>query len=135
MATTMSTGHSQEGNGLEQGKTAAQEALDGLDGREAILGMVFATSKVDINDLVPESEEAWHRRPCRDESWRSTNHFMDEGYWVWVIPLSTGNTSIGAVMMIIGTESMCAVMMPVIVLPAPGPLVTSTQAGRPVARA
>lgn len=53
--------------------------------------------RLDINDLVPESDEAWHRRPCAEERWRSTNHFMGDGYWVWVIPLSTGNTSIGAV--------------------------------------
>ncbi len=35
----------------------------------------------------------------------------------------------------IGTESMCAVMMPVSVFVAPGPLVTSTTPGLPVARA
>jgi hypothetical protein len=29
--------------------------------------------------------------------WRSTNHFMGPGYWAWVIPLGTGNTSIGLV--------------------------------------
>ena len=39
------------------------------------------------------------------------------------------------VITIMGTESMCAVMMPVTVLVAPGPLVTSTAAGLPVARA
>ena len=27
----------------------------------------------------------------------STVHFMDKGYWVWIIPLPTGNTSIGIV--------------------------------------
>jgi flavin-dependent dehydrogenase len=27
----------------------------------------------------------------------STVHFMDKGYWVWVIPLGSGNTSIGIV--------------------------------------
>ncbi len=29
--------------------------------------------------------------------WYSTNHFMGEGYWVWIIPLSSGSTSIGIV--------------------------------------
>ena len=29
--------------------------------------------------------------------WLSTNHLMGEGYWVWLIPLSTGSTSIGIV--------------------------------------
>ena len=37
--------------------------------------------------------------------------------------------------MIIGTESMWAVRMPVMVLVAPGPEVTSTTPARPVARA
>lgn len=27
----------------------------------------------------------------------STVHFMDKGYWVWIIPLPTGNTSVGIV--------------------------------------
>ena len=29
--------------------------------------------------------------------WLSTNHLMGEGYWVWLIPLATGSTSIGIV--------------------------------------
>lgn len=29
--------------------------------------------------------------------WLSTNHLMDKGYWVWLIPLASGNTSIGIV--------------------------------------
>jgi flavin-dependent dehydrogenase len=53
--------------------------------------------KFDINDMVPKSEEEWHRRPCAAQRWLSTNHFMGDGYWVWVIPLSTGMTSIGLV--------------------------------------
>jgi flavin-dependent dehydrogenase len=51
----------------------------------------------DINDMVPMSEEEWHRRPCHDQRRLSTNHFMGTGYWAWVIPLSTGYTSIGLV--------------------------------------
>ncbi|WP_279605363.1 NAD(P)/FAD-dependent oxidoreductase [Aetokthonos hydrillicola] len=31
------------------------------------------------------------------QRWFSTNHLMGDGYWVWVIPLITGNTSIGIV--------------------------------------
>jgi flavin-dependent dehydrogenase len=53
--------------------------------------------RFDINDLVPRSETGWHARPCAAERWRSTNHFMGPGYWAWVIPLATGNTSIGLV--------------------------------------
>lgn len=29
--------------------------------------------------------------------WLSTNHLMGKGYWVWVIPLASGSTSIGIV--------------------------------------
>ncbi len=45
---------------------------------------------------------------CEDNQWRmltgkvprrwlSTNHLMGEGYWVWLIPLASGSTSIGIV--------------------------------------
>ena len=29
--------------------------------------------------------------------WLSTNHLMGKGYWVWLIPLATGSTSVGIV--------------------------------------
>lgn len=29
--------------------------------------------------------------------WYSTNHFMGQGYWVWMIPLASGSTSVGIV--------------------------------------
>ncbi len=53
--------------------------------------------RLDINDMVPPSETEWHKRPCAALRWRSTNHFMGPGYWAWVIPLASGNTSIGLV--------------------------------------
>jgi 2-polyprenyl-6-methoxyphenol hydroxylase-like FAD-dependent oxidoreductase len=53
--------------------------------------------RFDISEMVPASETEWHRRPCAAQRWLSTNHFMGNGYWVWVIPLSTGMTSIGLV--------------------------------------
>ncbi|MFT7582322.1 MAG: flavin-dependent dehydrogenase, partial [Myxococcota bacterium] len=53
--------------------------------------------KLDINSLVPASAEEWHARPYAADRWRSTNHLMGNGYWAWIIPLSTGNTSIGVV--------------------------------------
>lgn len=52
---------------------------------------------LDINSLVPAEETAWHARPYASERWRSTNHLMGPGYWAWIIPLGTGNTSIGVV--------------------------------------
>lgn len=44
-------------------------------------------------------DHQWQQR-CTPmhERWRSTNHLTGPGYWVWVIPLSCGATSIGIVM-------------------------------------
>ncbi len=53
--------------------------------------------KLDINELVPESVREWHDVEWAQHRWRSTNHLMGPGYWAWIIPLSTGNTSIGVV--------------------------------------
>ncbi len=53
--------------------------------------------KVDVKDLVPESEHAWHARDPENIRWYSTTHFMGEGYWFWYIPLGTGHMSLGIV--------------------------------------
>lgn len=53
--------------------------------------------KLEPKDLVPASDEEWHRRDPDDIRWLSTNHLMGEGYWLWIIPLSSGKTSIGVV--------------------------------------
>lgn len=63
----------------------------------ASAGWFRIDGRFDITDIAPESERAWHEEPFASDRWRSTNHFMDEGYWVWVIPLSSGKTSIGVV--------------------------------------
>lgn len=52
--------------------------------------------RVDLESLVPRRNRAWHRR-TRASRWYSTNHFMGTGYWVWSIPLGSGNTSFGIV--------------------------------------
>ena len=53
--------------------------------------------RIDVRDLVPESERAWHARDPDHIRWLSTVHFMGTGYWLWLIPLSTGHTSVGVV--------------------------------------
>jgi flavin-dependent dehydrogenase len=53
--------------------------------------------KLDITEMVPESNREWHDAKWAKDRWRSTNHLMGPGYWAWVIPLGTGNTSIGLV--------------------------------------
>jgi flavin-dependent dehydrogenase len=52
--------------------------------------------KLDINSFVPKSNTTWHARVAEDR-WQSTNHIMDQGYWVWLIPLAPDNTSVGIV--------------------------------------
>lgn len=54
-------------------------------------------ARVKPSDLVPEGARAWHQRDLGDDRWLSTNHLMGAGYWVWLIPLSSGHTSIGIV--------------------------------------
>lgn len=52
--------------------------------------------RISIEDLVPEAEQAWHRRTS-EPRWFSTNHLMGHGYWIWIIPLGSDNTSFGIV--------------------------------------
>ena len=43
-------------------------------------------------------DQAWQQLTGKvPRRWLSTNHLMGPGYWVWVIPLATGSTSIGIV--------------------------------------
>ena len=53
---------------------------------------------VDIEDWVDPGNDAWFGR-MKERGIRkfSTNHLMGEGYWVWLIPLSSGSISIGVV--------------------------------------
>ncbi len=45
------------------------------------------------------NDQAWQGRVKQENTrWLSTNHLMGPGYWVWVIPLDNGATSIGIVM-------------------------------------
>jgi flavin-dependent dehydrogenase len=42
-------------------------------------------------------DPAWRSRCTPPERWRSTNHLCGPGYWVWLIPLSSGSHSVGIV--------------------------------------
>ena len=42
-------------------------------------------------------DPAWRARVPSGQRWLSTNHLMGRGYWVWLIPLGNGSTSIGIV--------------------------------------
>jgi flavin-dependent dehydrogenase len=63
-------------------------------------------------DFVPADDRAWHERvpglhPTDPTYGRrnSTNHLLGPGYWVWLIPLASGHTSVG----IVAREDMQAV--------------------------
>lgn len=60
--------------------------------------------KIKVDNFVTKDHKEWFERvkidhPTASEFGRynSTNHLMGKGYWVWLIPLSTGYTSIGIV--------------------------------------
>jgi flavin-dependent dehydrogenase len=42
-------------------------------------------------------DPAWRARVPTGRRWLSTNHLMGKGYWVWLIPLGSGSTSVGIV--------------------------------------
>ncbi|MCB1588622.1 MAG: tryptophan 7-halogenase [Xanthomonadales bacterium] len=48
-----------------------------------------------IDDWVDNT--TWRAECTPPERWRSTNHLVGPGYWVWLIPLSTGAHSVGIV--------------------------------------
>jgi hypothetical protein len=43
------------------------------------------------------SDAGWSSMVPTRERWMSTNHLMGRGYWVWLIPLASGSTSVGIV--------------------------------------
>lgn len=51
--------------------------------------------RVDIGQW--SDDPTWLGRMGQHPRWLSTNHLMGAGYWVWIIPLSSGHTSIGLV--------------------------------------
>lgn len=53
-------------------------------------------AEIHIDDWC-ETKDWKKERGIVKRRWLSTNHLMGEGYWVWIIPLASGNTSIGIV--------------------------------------
>jgi len=51
---------------------------------------------VRVDDWVPAADP-WHERIGAPIRWHSTVHLLGTGYWVWLIPLASGATSIGIV--------------------------------------
>jgi flavin-dependent dehydrogenase len=53
------------------------------------------SDRIDVNDW--SNDEAWLDRCTPRNRWLSTNHLVGEGYWAWLIPLSSGSHSVGIV--------------------------------------
>ncbi|MEM7534632.1 MAG: tryptophan 7-halogenase [Chloroflexota bacterium] len=53
--------------------------------------------RIDVNGLTATEYSDWHNRVPDGNRYYSTNHLMGDGYWVWLIPLSSSHTSIGIV--------------------------------------
>ncbi len=51
--------------------------------------------RVDVSQW--SNDEHWLKRIREGQRFLSTNHLMGPGYWVWIIPLSSGSTSVGIV--------------------------------------
>ena len=51
--------------------------------------------RVQIDDW--SGDAAWRARTDPPRRWQSTNHLMGAGYWLWLIPLAGGATSVGIV--------------------------------------
>lgn len=52
---------------------------------------------INIDDFVPLTEKNWHNRVPSYKRYLSTNHLCGQGYWIWMISLASGHTSIGIV--------------------------------------
>jgi flavin-dependent dehydrogenase len=66
------------------------------NGHHANAGWFRIKGALSVNEFVPAKESRWHGRVFEDR-WYSTNHLLGRGYWVWLIPLSSGYTSLGVV--------------------------------------
>lgn len=53
------------------------------------------SDRIDVNEW--SSDEEWLDRCKPRNRWLSTNHLVGEGYWAWLIPLSSGSHSVGIV--------------------------------------
>jgi flavin-dependent dehydrogenase len=52
-------------------------------------------ARLPIDDWTGDA--AWRGECTPPERWRSTNHLVGPGYWVWLIPLASGAHSVGIV--------------------------------------
>ena len=55
------------------------------------------TGRVDVDRLVPQANKEWHSRVPERLRHRAVVHLLGDGYWVWIIAISSEATSIGIV--------------------------------------
>jgi flavin-dependent dehydrogenase len=72
-----------------------QLGLQTDNGHHANAAWFRLATRIDIDDWSQDA--AWHARCDYRERWLSTNHLVGPGYWVWLIPLSSGSHSVGIV--------------------------------------
>jgi flavin-dependent dehydrogenase len=66
------------------------------NGHQASAAWWRYNGRIDIDLLGAGGGKAW-RGGCVEDRYFSTNHLMGKGYWVWLIPLGSGKTSVGIV--------------------------------------
>lgn len=95
---------------LADGRLLRGRWLADASGRKALLKRQLGLSRDNDHDVNAAwfryrgrislgdwcQDPAWQERVGEDR-WLSTNHLMGPGYWVWLIPLGSGCTSVGIV--------------------------------------
>ncbi len=69
--------------------------LEQTNGHDANAVWFRIDERLRVDDWV--ANETWRAACDPPERWRSTNHLVGPGYWVWLIPLASGAHSIGIV--------------------------------------
>lgn len=78
--------------GLLKRKLDLQQDCD----HKASSAWIRINKRVKVDDWT--EDENWGRgHGEKNPRWQSTNHLLGEGYWIWMIPLASGSTSIGIV--------------------------------------
>jgi flavin-dependent dehydrogenase len=65
------------------------------NGHEANAVWFRIAARIDVNEWSDDAD--WLARCTPPDRWLSTNHLVGPGYWVWLIPLSSGSHSVGIV--------------------------------------
>ncbi len=69
--------------------------LERANGHDANAVWFRIAARIDIDAW--STRTAWRERCTPPNRWLSTNHLCGEGYWAWLIPLSSGSHSVGIV--------------------------------------